>query len=560
MGVFNRSILLLLLFFSLFFPTYSGAQPGGLEEMLASLSGLVREVQAGKDRFEQELLASETAPYRLELRVAEIDAKGRATLVEYQLNLALLDPNLVRWEDGRDRIQVQLRSGREPVIKVLKDGEMDGYDNEAAILATDIDNAREMEALLKQAIPLAKEAWETDSALPETFDGLKQWVEENVKDVVEGAERYEQSWKNDQEHPCRVQFLQAETGSRQRSARLSWNLADLHEPSVEVEVKGKEALVSMHTQGRVKFIRVEEDGELQNYEDEIALHCAEVAEAQVLAHALRRLIALAKDAQQAFLPKSEERGASLSGLKTALTGFRQEDEMVRQSLEGDCVARYSLSTDNGKRTEESLYTFNFADLDGRAVEIGVSGSAVSVEAACRNKNKYIFLSQDGEQKNYTANLSFPAPGIPAAKNIAYFLAQLAEQCPAEAAPRDWAWISETAERGASGTEGLSQRVELLENHPCKWALTVREDGGKKSKEERYEFNLYDLDERRVELEVSGKSVSLSLYTRHNDEIIKNYTDGEKLGYVKSLEFQVEDIETGKIAAATLRKLIGSCER
>lgn len=529
-----------------------------LVDQLSAISDMVGPVQVGKNMFEQDLSFDEDAPYRLRLFVTEIDSKGREEQSEYQINLALLDKNLVRWSDGRDRIQVNLRTGREPIIKVFEDGELDGYEKEAAILAEDVDNAREMEELLKTVIPLAKEAWENDSALPETYDELKAWVAEQITDVAIDDDRYEQSWAAADEHPNRFRFTVTSSGRSATTEVFQWNMADIHPPSIALNIKGKEVLVEMGTAARARYIRVEEDGEVQNYQDDLVIHCAEVDEAQLLSYALREMVPLAKEAEKGFLPALETTEAALESFGNTLVDFRQNDEEFRPSLSGDCAATFTLVEDDGKQAVESTYIFNFADLQEQSAEINVRGKNVTVQINTNGKKNYIYEAEDGEQQNYTNTLNFPAPDIPTAKLMLHSLLSIAEQCPKEVATTDWDGIQEAIKEIETVTEGLYQSVELQEGDACKWTLTSQEESGRRSKEERYEFNLYDLDHERIGMVIKGKTVSIEVNTNRNDEIIKNYTDGEELGYEKEFAFQVKDIATAKTVIVTLQEMIKEC--
>ena len=356
-----------------------------------------------------------------------------------------------------------------------------------------------------------------------------------------------------------MRFVLTETDSRNSSTTIyNMNLADIHPPSIEVNVRGKEVTIELQTAQRADFIRVEEDGEQRNYTNSLSLHCAEVDEAQTMAYALRQLIPKAQATEESMQPATADPATATEALQELLTEFKQDDTSIRQSLDGTCEVTYTRIEDDGE-AEEQQFIFNFADLQPNKVEIDVRGTAIEVTVETAGGENFIYVSKNGEQQNYADDLSFPAPDIPSAKLIRHYLVQLIEQCPKEIAPADWEGIQAAIAEAETYAEGLFQQVELLEGDACKWGLTVQEEGSRRSSEERYEFNLYDLDARRMELAVRGKDVSINLFTLRNDEIIKNYTDGEELGYEKEVSFRVKDIATGKAVIAGLQVLIGGCE-
>ena len=75
----------------------------------------------------------------------ETDQKGAKVINEYEFNLADIDPYAVRQETQKDVILVSLTvRNKQKLVKVYKNDEVVGYDEQLKIRAKDVDNAREI--------------------------------------------------------------------------------------------------------------------------------------------------------------------------------------------------------------------------------------------------------------------------------------------------------------------------------------------------------------------------------------------------------------------------------
>jgi hypothetical protein len=530
-----------------------------LSQSIDQLIDLVGKVEVKDDTYDQMLTSQPDAPYRMTLRVTEIDRKGREERMEYRFNLALMSPNQVRWEDGRNRIQVSLQSGNEPVIQVFENDEMDTYEDELLILAEDIDNARALQEAIQDLIPLARESWEAATALPNTFEGLLKWVEDQVGDVSTDDESYRQSWRMSETYPSRVIVAQdAGSGRRNDAFVYSFNLTDIDASKIAMDVKGAETYVEIESANRLKYIRVEENGVLEDYEDRFRIYCSNPEGSQLLAYALRKLPSLARERYgDPFEPVSTVASAG-KALIEGLADFTTAGRTVRQSMTGDCQATYERRIDDGGDVEPTTLRFDFADLDSRSVTIVVRGTEVNVEVETRDGRDFIYVSEEGEQQNYDDEIAFPAASIPAAKRMAYYLRQLIELCPTDLQPGDWSDAQRLIEAGPANEADLRQAVDQRDDNPCKWQVTITEDKGKSVDEMVYEFNLYDLNSDDLAIDVKGKSLIIELKTRRGDDIIKAYENGEDDGFTDDFDLHFSDVPSAKLMQITLREMIRGC--
>jgi HSP20 family molecular chaperone IbpA len=542
-----RTVIFLLL--ALLGPSL-GAQ--SLSDQMERLQGLISpEVTIGRDKVRQALSYDPAQPYQITFQVTEINRRGRSDKVEYRANLALMDPSKAEWRDGGDQIKVNLESQGEASIKVYEEGELDDYEDEMIIQAIDIDNARALTELLLELLPQAREQWKADNALPEGYPALKAWVADHVGRTDGGDEQYQQTWAADPESEHRVVFTQVEIDGSDETERVyRFDLADLNPNDIELQVKGTIVEIELNTKGKREYIQVVEDGYLDDYERDCTIYSDELDEAQLLREVLSQLPRLAEEAAQP-LPSPTTRTSAQSSLQAAVESFSYGEYRVEQELTGNCAARYRVELTTDGDTESNTYAFDFSDLNPVSAEIEVKRSDLLVTVETREKRDYIYHSEDGEQENYEDEVSFYAPDVPAAKRMLHFLKLTIDACPSAVKPVRWETLQRKVEDGSN--EEVRQTIAQMDGL-CKWSFTLRED----DEENRYEFNLYDLDPREVELKVRRKEIEIELRTLDQAEIIKTFTDGEEQGYERDFDMQMQDLPSAKAVQVTLIEMIEAC--
>lgn len=527
---------------------------GALRGQVEALADLLGKVQVRKDQYDQMLLYQPDAPYRITLQVTEIDNRGRETRMKYRVNLGLLSVGEIDLDEGRDRLEITIGGGREPMVQMLEEEELAGYEKELVFLATDIDNARAIRDLLREIVPLARERWETDAALPTTYEDLLHWVSERVVDVEFEDERYGQTWTQ-LDHPSRIQFAQEADGDRYLYV---FNLADLSPSDIEMDVRRTEATVELRTNDRRNYIQVTENGERDNFDDDFDIQCPNAEAAQVLAYGLRKLPGLARELPANQAKKYSTQAQALRALQAAITDFNHGGYYVRQSLTGGCQAVYQRNIDDDGDAEAAEFQVDFADFDPGDVEIEVARAQVAIQVKTRDGRDFIYVQEDGEQQNYEDDLSFPVADIPAAKQALQALQAVIRLCPRDVEGLNWTEVQARIASASTQLDDITQQVELMAGDRCKWAATILEEG-RRSEETRYEFNLYDLDPSRVEIDVKGTQIWLELATTGGDDIIKTITDGEEAGFTDDLALGASSIPEAKALQATLQAMIRGCK-
>jgi hypothetical protein len=92
---------------------------------------------------------------------------------------------------------------------------------------------------------------------------------------------------------------------------------------------------------------------------------------------------------------------------------------------------------------------------------------------------------------------------------------------------------------------------------CKFTSTMAES--KKSIETISEWNLYDIDPKKIDIDISGKIVGVTAYTLNKEKFIKQTKDN-KPGFSSEINLIVSDIEDAQKALATFKSLVEGCKK
>jgi len=126
------------------------AQQMQIDSLTNALNESIKTVQTSKYIYEQKIESPQSCI--LKYSVTNIDNKGKTTNNVYELNIADIDPNIVRQQTSGDMIYVQIVMDKnQKMIKVSKNGKLQPYISSIKIIAEDINNARHLRDLIKKA-------------------------------------------------------------------------------------------------------------------------------------------------------------------------------------------------------------------------------------------------------------------------------------------------------------------------------------------------------------------------------------------------------------------------
>ena len=514
----------------------------------------------GSYAYEQEMTAGEK-PYLLTFTRTEVnEKKGDSEVFVYTFNAGLVDKNLINIKSEKKSIRLFVKTGKEPYIKVTEDGEYKGYTDEFAIHCEDIDIARLMKKTLENAAVEGEKAWKAENVVPEDFEALAAYLKENLTDAARGEDRTEQTLTFDEKYPDRV-FIETESFDEKGTegkTDYAFSLGDLQPRTQKPEVKKGAVTLELKTEGGRNFIKTtDENGEVK-FTDAAILYFESPEKAMLYADATEAAAkaAKAKIAERSVPPT--DYAAARTELQNLIGEATYKGDKVSQNLnfENDLVTLDRSTFDDKGGEEKEFYLFDFGDFK-KLVKAEFSNDYGSIEIKTDgSKNDFVYVEEDGEQKNYSDEIVFYTSDVETLRRIETLLPFLIENAPKEIAvltpdeffgtltDADSPDFDQTAERD-TGTDD------------CKVKITQTEQG-KKTDEAVLTFNLDDLDPKSVELKISGKEVAVVAETRGREKIIQVYENGEDLEYADEIVLRVSDIATGKRIRASLAELISGC--
>ena len=536
-----------------------------LPAAIKTINAELLEVGSDKLTITQKVEQNAAKPYRVVFTRTTTDAKGKQTVEAWDLNLADLDKNTVRWEDSKESIKVPMTTNRrQKYIRHLKNGVLDAYTDDLLLYAKNVDNARNLEKAMEAAIPLAKDAWEKDvdlkEAPPETL--LKRLCE-LIGEVTVGDDIYKQKLEPAGDFPDRLKLRVEEYGSKgvNTTETYIWSVGDLNDPSLRLQIQGKNAYLQAGTKRNLRWVAYTK-GDERGYDNEVRLRVADPDQGKLVQAILQKLIVYGEAQIRQRLPTPANADEALKQLAATQQAFAVEKTNYEQTLAGSCLTQLTQRKTAEKSTESLEYRFHFGDLNSKSVALDIRAKNLALEMTTVDKENLIAVFKNGEQQNYNNDVSLLLPDLETARRAEHLALAVVDKCRQTIVPKDFDWVRNTLSQAGSVAKetNLTQKLELQEaGNNCKWRFTKVESTDKKTSESIYEFNLYDLDPKNLGLKVSGKKVTLQANTKYRQKIISEYKEG-KPSYTADFQLVVADVETAKILRETWSQLMAQCKQ
>ena len=558
-----RSLLLILAFFC--FGTESQSQSAQLIQKLESLNQLLEKIETGKEVHEQSISFEKENPYRVSFsRITTTVKNGKSKEVKSKFHIGFLDKNQVRIKTSKNEMQLLLGSGKNDLIENFEEEESKGYDNDFFILCDDVDNARAMEDLFEEIIPLANEIWEKENELPTDFDALFSFIKNKIGSIdYDNENKVEQSLSQNANHSDRINFSieKFDRKGSESKKEYDFSFGDLNASKVRLEIKKQQVFLSISTTGGLKYITETDEKNESEFTEKCELFFETPEQAILTKRALEKFIPSAKKEIELRIPKTISAEEAKKKFQSQLKKVIIKDKSIEQNLSFDGrQAVLELTTEKDGKSLMDKRIYDFSDFsENPDSDIDKNSMAISIKT--RKSKKYVQVFENGEQENYDKEVVFYAPDVETHRQMMALLPTILKESASKITPENLDWLSSEAEKVSEINSELTQSFKkVATDEPCKVQLKLTENKGKKEEELLSEFNLYDLNPRSVEMEIKGKNVFIEAETVGKDEIIQQYKDDGKLSYQKTIQIPVRNIVVGKKFAASLRNLIEGCKQ
>ena len=399
----------------------------GYTDRLDWLKEHIGNVDLSKKQISQELTENADYPGSVQLHKIETSGKSEKDIV-YNINLAYINPKQIDFYISGDAFGLKIATKHgEKLVKVSENNEQKSYTNKFKIATKNVEEARDLQKVLKDIIPLAKEKLE--ASLPK-ISGLQNGFE-ILNELIEKVQVNDQEYGQNISGDCVIKFEQNINGTKKTYNDIyEFNLADLSKNQIKTKTKGKVIIVELMTKSGQKYIKYSRNGEVKNYKSSILIYTSGAEQAVVVQKVMKSLTEIC---QAKFDPKKQPELSAdtasqllqdnLKNFNLGETGYEQSAEL----LDNNKSLKYQKTVVGKKSSKEYLYEVNLSDLNPKSVKIKVSGKKINVEIATNHMEKLIKYYKDGKIQSYQNKIQIPATDIETARNIKNALQSLAKE-------------------------------------------------------------------------------------------------------------------------------------
>jgi len=377
------------------------------------------------------------------------------------------------------------------------------------------------------------------------------WLDDYTAEMQIGSETYRYNFTNVEGNDCKLKFEEVVTDKKGATEAHSWifYLSDIDPSAISFKAKGKSIAISMATHQSQKFISYYEEGEIDEYTEEIVIKMNEVDMTRSFIETLKENIANCKKTQATW----ENRDQAFTWLVSNVDNATDDDVKWDQKFEQgsrNYLVDFQANSLNEKGLQEMFsYTFDLNDINPSAINLKISGKSLIVELPVKEGKRFIKVkSPTGIE--FTNELLVYANEIELARQIVNALSYMVTNT----TPEREQWDSYTASLGfvedhlgevKIGDELFSNSINY-EASPSGLVNFVigKSDSDGTSESLTYSFYLTDVM-GKLELKVSKSSITIEMETKNRREFIREISDEKVTDYTSALGFHVSDIDMAR---------------
>src|SRR5664280_1262204 len=265
--------------------------------------------------------------------------------------------------------------------------------------------------------------------------------------------------------------------------------------------------------------------------------------------------------------KSQDKlGQSLTSIKEKIQDVQIDKTTFKQSIDILDESKGKLSfisevvDDKGKTAKEG-FEFYISDIDKNTIIRKTSGKKLFITLSINNSQKFIKHLKEDKLDSYTNNIEILLSGADAAQELANLFKTAIPLVNSNA--KGWntsrdalTWLKNNISKVSSVPVSLEQSFSFDDPKEYLASFTVKKTDQKNvSTEEKYEFNVLDINNKSLTVKISGAQLSVSLETKGNDHYIKYTKNNEQQSYVNAFEIVAEDIDQARDIIAALSTAI-----
>ncbi|NNF34785.1 MAG: hypothetical protein HKN68_11775 [Saprospiraceae bacterium] len=517
-----------------------------LSDLIAQANEQFSPIETDKEIINQEVVVDQEQPYNVELiRTTEKIKDGKQKVERYLFNIALLNENKVAIKSSKNKMLLKMETKGGKYIQRFEDEKSKGYTNVLEIQYVDIDDARSAKSTWEALIPVAKTDWTQAINLPKSLGDLKTWLRPYVGDVDMGKQVASQSLTESTIYDDYVNYEVSNLKGKEKREIYRFSLADIDNESLRVGPSGSTIKMDLKTEGNKKLI-LKEDEDGTTFQNNLTIYFADAGSALEMSKGMEVVTAMAQ-------LTADERIKSYETCEDCLGGFSEvinqyQGRKINTGLEGDCKS--VLTLDKGGNDES--YEFRWADLDAKRVKQDFGTNEMKLTLETIGKRKFITKKAEGEIKGYQNKIEFYFNNLETFRKSGIQVKSIIESCDVDIMAESVTWMDELFSAGSINK--MDQSISNEEE--CSVIYTSGDAEGDKSYS--YEFNLYDLDSKRINMKISKSKLQLEVNTNNKEKIITKTNQDGKLEYTNKVILDFDNLDNLRKAELSFVQLIGGC--
>lgn len=226
--------------------------------------------------------------------------------------------------------------------------------------------------------------------------------------------------------------------------------------------------------------------------------------------------------------------------------YKQSIEVLEES-KGKIRYESVSVTEKGESTKSS-YEFYLSDIDKNTLIRKPSGKKFFVSFWMNNKQKFIKYFKNDKLELYTETLDIMVADANVAQNV---IKSLSSAIPlVKNNEKKWSniteaynWLKTNITEVKSKTGNIQQNFN---NNNNLLELSLKETDSKgTSTEEKYNWDVTDLNKEMLNLNVSGAELSVELSTKNNEKYIQFTKNNQLQNYISSVEIMANDVDQAR---------------
>ncbi len=414
---------LFLVVLTVFFISSSYSQD--FNSQIDAFKSNLKTVNSNKEEFSQSVVI--IAPAVIKVTIEKTSSKGKTTLLSFEFNPSDINKGSIKKVVKKDVVFMHIKTkSKQKLIKQTSNNEKVSYVDNIKIYAEDIENARELVSSFSEVILLAKTI--TDARLNlSTYDEYLNWLKNNINDVNLSKLEITQLIKENPEYIGSITYNKTITKKSTNKTSLVFNLLSLNSKAIRYKVVGETFNISLETKKSKKSIKYFEEGEQKKFINKFLIACNTIEQSKDLVKVLKGIIPLAKEKFMSSIKPVVSINEGFSKINKLIGSFEVNNESIKQSFTGDCIANFDLTIDADK-SENFHYDFNYSDIDVKKIDHTSKDNFLIVNLVTKGKEPFIKLVEDGEKSTYIKVLKLYVPSIEKTLILEQYLKDILKLC------------------------------------------------------------------------------------------------------------------------------------